>query len=187
MSKGRLHHYYVRVYDEQGKPLSTRGAEARGPREACREAFGVVYDGPDDTCRVCDVGTRSPKYLSRKALDAILDNPANWKRVPHRPGDIMWEARERAQKRAAEEAKVEERPEGGELAPVREYTYTKEVRDETGTVIRHVGQKDGHGYWRDVPEDAEEIDPGAYRPLEGIPLAEQPNADDFKMHFDYGE
>lgn len=80
----RDHYYLIRVYKDDGSELCTRCEKASGPRQACQKAFGVVYDRPTDTCRYLDLGTRKPAYLSEKAKRALVNDPANWKRIPPR-------------------------------------------------------------------------------------------------------
>lgn len=75
------HYYAVRVYDDNGKPLSTRVEQANGPRRACQLAFGVIYDNDYDTAKYCDLGTRKPTYLSHKKRNELMAEP-NWKKIP---------------------------------------------------------------------------------------------------------
>lgn len=74
-------YYYIRVYDKQGKPIATRCEKAPNPREACRLAYGIIYDRPTDTARYVELGTRMPAYMSQKLL-ATLTTPDKWKRIP---------------------------------------------------------------------------------------------------------
>ena len=75
------HYYLIRVGDNP-KEYHTRCEKANGPREACRLAYGVIYDRPEDTCRYLDLGTRKPAYISQKRLKELKDNPDNWKPIP---------------------------------------------------------------------------------------------------------
>ncbi len=59
------HFYLIRITDEIGNEVSTRLSKASNPREACKQAFGVVYDNTP-TVGYKDIGTRSIKYLSSK-------------------------------------------------------------------------------------------------------------------------
>ncbi len=77
-----VHYYYIRVYDDRGKPLSTRCEKATGPRAACKLAFGVIYDNDYDTATYYDLGTRAPRYLSQRRLQEIERDKAGWKRIP---------------------------------------------------------------------------------------------------------
>lgn len=76
------HYYYIRLLDDDGKVLTIRCEQASGPRDACRKAFGVVYDKPTDTARYLDIGTKSPRYLSQKRKRELQDDPNNWHPIP---------------------------------------------------------------------------------------------------------
>jgi hypothetical protein len=78
----RQHYYFVRVYDDEGKALSTRCEQAVGPREACKLAFGVIYDNSYNTARYYDIGARKPANLSQKRLQEIENDKAGWKPIP---------------------------------------------------------------------------------------------------------
>lgn len=75
-------YYYIRVYDDDGKPLATRCEQADGPREACKLAYGMIYDRSTDTCRYLDLGTRKPAYMSQRKINELTSNPANWHPIP---------------------------------------------------------------------------------------------------------
>ncbi len=68
-----LHYYYIKVNEH------IRCERAKGPRDACKLAFGVIYD--DGEALYKDVGTRSPKYLSAK-LKVELQGPDGWLPIP---------------------------------------------------------------------------------------------------------
>lgn len=75
------HYYYIRIY-EDGKPVHTRCEKASGPREACKLAYGVIYDRNSDTVRYLDLGGRSPRYMSLRQKSAMVSDPKNWKPIP---------------------------------------------------------------------------------------------------------
>jgi hypothetical protein len=69
-------YYYIKV---QGQ---IRCEKADDPREACRLAFGIIYDQPQhDTAVYKDIGTRKPAYLSQTRL-AELKGPNGWLKIP---------------------------------------------------------------------------------------------------------
>lgn len=53
---------------------------AANVREACRLAFGVVYDRANDEVVFKDVGTRSPKYIAQK-VKAEWYKDDGWRRI----------------------------------------------------------------------------------------------------------
>lgn len=82
----KLNYFLVRIYREDGTELATRCERASDPRTACKMAYGVVYDRPDDTCRYVILPSL-PRNMSRKALDAICSKTDNWLPIPPLPAD----------------------------------------------------------------------------------------------------
>lgn len=83
-SSGSLHYFYVRV--GEGKSASIRCEKARDPRQACKMAYGTIYDGPDDTARYKDIGTIKPANLSiKKKLE--LEGDDGWLPIPPANGE----------------------------------------------------------------------------------------------------
>lgn len=64
-------YYYIKVED------TIRCEHADGPIEACRKAFGVVYNKPIDTAEYKFVGTRRPGSLSATKQVELLSG--GWK------------------------------------------------------------------------------------------------------------
>jgi hypothetical protein len=78
-----LHYYYVRV--GEGKSATIRCEKARDPRQACKMAYGVIYDSPTDTARYKDIGTVKPANLSAKKK-AELQKDEGWLPIPRADG-----------------------------------------------------------------------------------------------------
>lgn len=76
------HYYYVRICDDKGKEISTRCEKASDPREACRLAFGVIYDNPKAHATYYDIGGRRPADLSQKRKEEIEADKSGWKPIP---------------------------------------------------------------------------------------------------------
>jgi hypothetical protein len=73
----RQNYYLVRIYDEDNQPLSTRCEKAIDCREACKKAFGVVYDHHHDTARWCCIGAKMLRNLTGEEWKR-LTVPENW-------------------------------------------------------------------------------------------------------------
>lgn len=80
-----MRYYLFRVGPE---PYQYRIEKARGPRGACRLAFGVIYDmklNKDTGVRYKDLGSRSPRYMTTKAKNEaynIDESYGGWQVVP---------------------------------------------------------------------------------------------------------
>lgn len=72
-------YFFIRVFNEDGTPLSTRCEKASTPEEACKLAFGVVYNHSFDTARYYEIGSRKPKYLTQKRKIEIEADKEGWK------------------------------------------------------------------------------------------------------------
>ena len=81
MSKLKV--YLIRIYDHEteDKIVAERCEKAENPREACRLAFGVIYDRPEDTARYLML-EKMPRSYSGVALKRITDIRQNWHPIP---------------------------------------------------------------------------------------------------------
>jgi len=70
-----MNYYYIMVDGH------LRCEKAYNPREACRMAFGVIYDRPTDNARYKNIGRKAPRYLSQKVLQQ-LKGPNDWLPIP---------------------------------------------------------------------------------------------------------
>ncbi len=69
-------HYYMIRLVEAG---NTRTEKAKGPREACKLAYGVIYEQGQAVYK--DIGTRSPAYISAKKKQE-LHGDQDWLAIP---------------------------------------------------------------------------------------------------------
>ncbi len=76
-----MRYYLIRVYNTDGSPLQTRCEKAGNPRDACKLAFGVIYDNSYNTARYLDIGSRKPNSISRKKLEEMEKN-GPWLPIP---------------------------------------------------------------------------------------------------------
>lgn len=79
------HYYAIRV----GDPVNgtTRVEKADGPREACRAAYGTIYDrwdaeSPSEWVRYKDLGSSKPSSFPK----ALAGPESDWKPIPPPPG-----------------------------------------------------------------------------------------------------
>jgi hypothetical protein len=79
-----LHYFYIRV--GEGKSATIRCEKARDPRQACKMAYGVIYDSPTDTARYKDIGTVKPANLSMKRKRE-LEKDEGWLPIPPAEGE----------------------------------------------------------------------------------------------------
>lgn len=68
-------YYYIRV----GVHTRVAGPIA-GPRAASQYCYGVIYD---HVGQYLFLGTRSPRYMSKKAINKLVNNKSNWKPIPN--------------------------------------------------------------------------------------------------------
>jgi hypothetical protein len=71
-----MNYYLTRVYDDDGKPLSTRCEKAKGPRQACKLAFGVIYDNDYNKVVYKNAGTR------KTGIDKASRSSEGWQKIP---------------------------------------------------------------------------------------------------------
>jgi hypothetical protein len=82
-------YYYIRILDRDennvptDKIIALRSEKASGPREACKLAFGVIYDQPtNDSVHYKCIGIRKPAYLSNKRRHELQTEKEGWLPIP---------------------------------------------------------------------------------------------------------
>ncbi len=72
--------YYLFRYGEAGS-YGYRTEKAKTVQEACKQAFGVVYDNTSPTIVYKDLGTRSPKYAAMH-IKMEWHSAHGWSKMP---------------------------------------------------------------------------------------------------------